>query len=84
METCQNLALAYEALRQGGNQPCILNAANEVVVEAFLQDRVSFLGMSDIIAEVLNKLDYIEHPSLEDYLETDQISRIVTKELLKN
>lgn len=84
METFQNLALAYEALRQGGNQPCILNAANEVVVEAFLQDRVSFLGMSDIIAEVLNKLDYIEHPSLEDYLETDQISRIVTKELLKN
>lgn len=81
-KTFRNLQLAYDALEKGGNTACILNAANEVVVAAFLQDKVGFLEMSDIIEETLVKMNYIQHPSLEDYVETDKLSRLMATELI--
>lgn len=73
----RNLALAYEALHQAGNMPCIVNAANEVVVAAFLHDEVGFLEMSDIIEKTMNKVAYIEHPTYDDYVATDAEARRV-------
>ncbi len=66
----RNLALAYEALNRGGNIPCVLNAANEVVVESFLKDEISFLQMPDIIEKVMAQIDYIVHPNYEQLVET--------------
>jgi 1-deoxy-D-xylulose-5-phosphate reductoisomerase len=82
METFRNLGLAYKALEKAGNMPCILNAANEVVVSAFLEEKISFLGMSDIIADCLDKLTFIKTPSLQDYIETDKETRIKTLEFI--
>jgi len=84
METFRNLALAYETLRAGGNKSCILNAANEVVVAAFLADKIGFLEMSDVIESTLEKVEFIANPTLEDYLETDQLARLITKEIIKD
>ena len=81
-ESFRNLQLAYDALEKGGNAACVLNAANEVVVDAFLKDRVGFLEMSDIINETLNAMDFVKQPSLEDFIETDKKSRIITNELI--
>jgi 1-deoxy-D-xylulose-5-phosphate reductoisomerase len=81
-ETFRNLQLAYDALEKGGNAACVLNAANEVVVDAFLKDRIGFLDMSDIINETLNAMDFVKQPSLEDFIETDKKSRIITNELI--
>lgn len=78
----RNLALAYEAMHQGGNMPCILNAANEIVVEAFLHDQISFLGMSDVIEQTMQKVSYIKSPGYEDYVATDKLARIIAKELI--
>jgi 1-deoxy-D-xylulose-5-phosphate reductoisomerase len=80
----RNLALAFEALHQGGNMPCILNAANEVVVQAFLTDRISFLQMPQIIERAMAKANYIKNPDLEDYIQTDREIRILTSALVKN
>ncbi len=77
-----NLALAYEAMRRGGNMPCVLNAANEVVNLAFRQGRCGFLQMSDIIAATMNKADYIQKPTYEDYVQTDKEARIIADSLL--
>jgi len=84
METFRNLALAYESLRTGGNRSCVLNAANEVVVDAFLKDKVGFLEMSDIIEQTLDKVEFIATPTLDDYLETDRVARLITKEIIKD
>lgn len=84
MDTFRNLALAYDSLRAGGNKSCILNAANEVVVEAFLKEKIGFLQMSDIIEKTLSKVDFIASPTLEDYLETDRLTRLLTKEIIKD
>ncbi len=81
-ETFRNLALAFKSLERAGNAPCILNAANEVVVSAFLKEKISFLGMSDIIAECLDKLPFIQNPSLEDYILTDKETRIKALEFI--
>lgn len=78
----RNLALAYEALHQAGNMPCIVNAANEVVVAAFLQDRISFLGMSDVIEQTMSKVAYIKDPVYEDYVATDAEARRQASALL--
>lgn len=75
METFRNLGLAFEALDKGGNLPCILNAANEVAVDAFLKDQISFLAMSDLLADCMEKGTFLANPSLEDYIETDQVTR---------
>lgn len=83
-DTFRNLDLAYAALRKGGNMPCIINAANEVVVEAFLQDRIGFLQMSDVIASCMDGIEFIEKPSLNNYLETDRHTRIFAGQLVTN
>lgn len=79
-KTFRNLALAYEAMNRGGNAACILNAANEVAVEAFLKDKVSFLEMSDIVEKCLEKINFISKPSYEDYVATDKETRVVASE----
>lgn len=81
-DTFRNLALAYHALDARGNMPCVLNAANEVVVAAFLKSEVGFLQMSDIIAETMQTIPYQAAPSLDDYTETDRTSREVAKKLI--
>jgi 1-deoxy-D-xylulose-5-phosphate reductoisomerase len=73
----RNLALSFEALRKGGNWPCILNAANEVAVEAFLNKAIGFLDIPDVIERTLGKSAYIETPTLEEYFETDRSARQV-------
>jgi 1-deoxy-D-xylulose-5-phosphate reductoisomerase len=83
-ETFRNLKLAFEALEQGGNAPCILNAANEVAVAAFLRDEIGFLEMSDLIEETLQKINFVSHPDLADYIESDKMSRIITRQLIKS
>lgn len=82
-ETFRNLALAFAAMERGGNMPCVLNAANEIVVEEFLKDQISFLEMSDVIGTCLDKLSFIQEPSLEDYLEVDKETRIKALEFIK-
>ena len=81
MERFRNLAFAFEAARQGGNMPCILNAANEVVVAAFLQDRIGFLQMIDVIEQTMRKASFIVNPSYEDYVATDAEARRLAAEL---
>jgi 1-deoxy-D-xylulose-5-phosphate reductoisomerase len=83
-ETFRNLQLAFDALAAGGNAPCVLNAANEVVVEAFLNRQVGFLEMSDLIEETLSQAEFLSHPQLEDYIETDRKARELTQNLLKS
>ncbi|HNX54669.1 MAG TPA: 1-deoxy-D-xylulose-5-phosphate reductoisomerase [Prolixibacteraceae bacterium] len=80
----RNLALAFEALNQGGNMPCILNAANEVVVHAFLNDKISFLQMPEIIEQIMEKASFLKNPSLEDYIQTDKEVRILTAARVKD
>ncbi|GHT77166.1 1-deoxy-D-xylulose 5-phosphate reductoisomerase [Bacteroidia bacterium] len=71
----RNLGFAFEAIRQGGNMPCILNAANEVVVAEFLQDKIGFLEMSDVIEKAMQTVSFIASPSYEDLVETDKETR---------
>ena len=75
VKTFRNLTLATEALRIGGNVPCVLNAANEIAVYAFLKNRIGFLDMTDLIERTLEKIEFIAHPSLDDYYETDGAAR---------
>ena len=82
--TFQNLALAFDAMKKGGNMPCILNAANEEVVAAFLNDQIGFLEMSDAIADCMQKITFIERPNYEDYVATDTESRIFTRNWILN
>jgi 1-deoxy-D-xylulose-5-phosphate reductoisomerase len=84
MKTFRNLNLAFEALEKGGNVPCILNAANEIAVEAFLRDKVGFLEMSTLIEQSMDKIGFIASPSLEDLIHTDQETRIITEEIIRN
>ena len=77
----RNLALAFEAMSRGGNMPCVLNAANEVVVAAFLKDKIGFCQMSDVIEAVLAKSTFIKQPSYEDYVACDAETRKITAEL---
>ena len=81
MKRFRNLAFAFEAVRQGGNMPCILNAANEVIVAAFLQDRIGFLQMSDVVEQTMQKVAFITKPSYEDYVATDAEARRIAAEL---
>ncbi len=81
-ETFRNLDLAYEALKQGGNMPCILNAANEVAVDAFLHDRIGFLEMSDLIERCMQSVEYIKTPDFGEYVHTDTTTRKKAKEII--
>ena len=80
--TFRNLALAIEAMKSGGNLPCIVNAANEVAVAAFLKDQVGFLEMSDIISDCMQKISFVKNPTYEDYVATDMETRKKAMELI--
>ncbi len=83
-ETFRNLQLAFDALARGGNAPCILNAANEIVVAAFLKNEVGFLEMSDLIETTMDKATFVAHPTLEDYVGSDRETRSITEKLIKS
>ena len=83
VKTFRNLALATEALRKGGNTPCVLNAANEIAVYAFLRNRIGFLDMTELIEKTLEKIAYIASPSLDDYFETDGEARNFAASLIQ-
>lgn len=82
-EKFRNLRLAYDALRRGGNIPCILNAANEVAVDAFLKGKIGFFAMSDIIEQTINETAFISSPTLDDYIATDREARARTSAKIK-
>ena len=82
LETFRNLQLAYNAMEKGGNMPCILNAANEIAVEAFLNDKIGFLNMSDLIVDCMEKITFVPNPNLDDYVATNEATRILANELL--
>ena len=82
MERFRNLAFAFEAARQGGNMPCILNAANEVVVAAFLRDEIGFLRMSEVIERVMARASFLSKPTYDDSVATDSEARSIAAELL--
>ena len=82
LKTFRNLKLAYYAMEKGGNMPCILNAANEVAVEAFLQEKIGFLNMSDLIGSCMEKITFVPRPNLEDYVDTNKETRLLAKKLI--
>jgi 1-deoxy-D-xylulose-5-phosphate reductoisomerase len=82
LETFRNLALSYQALEKGGNLPCVLNAANEVAVDAFLKESIGFLDISSVIEESMGTIGFIENPILDDFVETDIETRIKAKEII--
>ncbi len=81
MKIFRNLALAFEALDKGGNSACVLNAANEVVVDAFLKGRMGFIQMSDIIEQTMAMVDFVGQPTIDDYIFTDKEARRKALEL---
>jgi 1-deoxy-D-xylulose-5-phosphate reductoisomerase len=83
-KTFRNLALAKDAMYKGGNAPCVLNAANEIVVHAFLQNKVGFVEMSEMIETTMDKVPFIEHPTLDDYEHSDAEARLCVHELIKS
>ena len=83
MQRFPNLRLAYEAMEKGGNMPCILNAANEVVNLAFREGKCGFLQMSEVIEQTMGTTSFITEPTYEDYVQTDKEARKIAKELLK-
>ena len=80
--TFKNLALAYKAMNKGGNMACILNAANEVVVDAFLKDKIGFLEMSDVIADCMEKSTFVANPTYDDFVLSDEESRVLANALI--
>ena len=82
-EKFRNLRLAYDALRRGGNIPCILNAANEIAVDAFLKGKIGFFAMSDIIEQTISETAFISSPTLDDYITTDREARARTSAKIK-
>jgi len=83
IKTFRNLGLAQEALVRGGNLPCIMNAANEIAVYAFLRNRINFLDMTDLIEKVMGHIPFIEKPTLEEYFESDGEARSFAADIIK-
>lgn len=83
VKTFRNLQLATDAMNKGGNAPCVLNAANEIAVYAFLKNRIGFLDITDLIERALNKIEFITHPTLDDYFETDGEARSFVASLIQ-
>jgi 1-deoxy-D-xylulose-5-phosphate reductoisomerase len=83
VKTFRNLALATEALYKGGNLPCIMNAANEVAVYAFLRNRINFLDMTDVIEKTMSSIHFIEKPTLQEYFDSDGEARNFAADLIK-
>jgi 1-deoxy-D-xylulose-5-phosphate reductoisomerase len=82
LATFRNLGLAYEAMNQAGNMPCILNAANEIAVSSFLKDEVGFLQMSDVVEHCMKNISFLKSPTYEDYVRTDEETRIKALEYI--
>ncbi len=82
LKTFRNLGLAFSALEKGGNLPCILNAANEIAVAEFLNDKISFLEISDVIEQCMAKVAFVATPTLEDYINTDTETRRLAQNLI--
>jgi len=83
LKNFRNLGLAFEAMDKCGNMPCILNAANEIAVNAFLKDKAGFCEITDIIEQSMQKMNYIKHPELDDLIKTDEETRAFAKTLIK-
>ncbi len=83
LKTFRNLALAIESLNKGGNLPCVLNAANEIAVWAFLRNRIGFLDMTDVIEKTMHYVPFIENPTLDEYLESDGEARSYAASLIQ-
>jgi 1-deoxy-D-xylulose-5-phosphate reductoisomerase len=81
--TFRNLTLATDALHKGGNLPCVLNAANEIAVFAFLRNRIGFLDMTDLVERTMQEMPFIEHPTLEEYFDSDGEARNFAASLIK-
>lgn len=82
LKTFRNLQFAFDAIEKGGNMPCILNAANEIAVQGFLDDKITFVGMSDLIEEAMSKVAFIKKPTLDELIETDKQTRIFAQTIL--
>lgn len=80
-EAFQCLKLASTAMEKGGNLPCIMNAANEIAVQAFLKEKIKFTGIPTLIADVMNKVKWVANPGIEDYFATDEEARSIATEL---
>jgi len=80
--TFRNLDLAYQVMEKGGNAACILNAANEIAVQAFLEDKISFLGIADLNEACLNKASFVQKPTIDDYVQSDLEVRNLAKSML--
>jgi 1-deoxy-D-xylulose-5-phosphate reductoisomerase len=80
LDTFTNLKLAFSAMEKGGNMPAVLNAANEVAVQAFLEDKIGFLQMSDVVGNTMEKITFIKSPTYEDYIACDKEARILAKQ----
>jgi len=83
LKTFRNLALAIDALNKGGNLPCVMNAANEIAVYAFLRNRIGFLDMTDVIERTMQRVSFIGQPTLEQYYESDGEARNYAADLIK-
>ncbi|MBS1660720.1 MAG: 1-deoxy-D-xylulose-5-phosphate reductoisomerase [Bacteroidetes bacterium] len=83
VKTFRNLTLATEALHKGGNLPCVLNAANEIAVFAFLRNRIGFLDMTDLVERTMQELPFIERPTISEYFESDGEARDFAASLIK-
>ncbi len=83
IKTFRNLDLAFEAMKKGGNLPCVLNASNEIAVEGFLGGKISFPGISDLIEKCMEKIEFQANPNLEDLFETDAETRELAKEFIR-
>ena len=82
-KTFRNLGLALEALKRGGNMPCVLNAANEIAVWAFLKNRIGFLDITAVVEKTIEKINFIEKPTLEEYFESDGEARNLAASIIK-
>jgi hypothetical protein len=80
----KTLKLAFQAMDKGGNMPCIMNAANEIAVEAFFKSKVGFVEMSEIIEQTMHKGYYIDKPNFNDYFNSDNEARVIASELIAN
>jgi 1-deoxy-D-xylulose-5-phosphate reductoisomerase len=83
VKTFRNLILSKEALVKGGNLACVMNAANEIAVYAFLRNRINFLDMTDVIEKTMQNIAFIEKPTLEEYFESDGEARNFAADLIK-
>ena len=82
LKTFKNLELAYKAMNKGGNMPCVLNAANEIAVAGYMQDKIGYLNMTDLNADSMEKINFVANPKLEDYVSTNEETRILAKKIL--